>query len=436
MVDTLVSPAVSRATAQAQTPYLSIKDVSVKSTQTHRSLNSISLELLPGEILGIAGVIGSGQDEIASILTGHLEPDSGSLVLAGKPADWKQLRHPRTSAAHVPADARKSTVGNLSAVHNSMLRDIHHKSFLRGPFLRSHLIRQTAIKRIEALDVRPKDPNAMCASLSGGNLQRLILARELDHPSKVLVAVNPAAGLDLSMAHRVRQELRIAADTGKAVVLISPNLQELLHTCDRVMVMCAGSVIGIECVENLDAESLGLLIGGVKLDIVQRLAKFLKSTEGQQIDATAKATLYELLKSKSAWQRRLAAQIALRVFDSEDLLTVQDCLSNETNAELKAWLQIIQAKLGGILPVKVMEFAFRANPSVFVEALRRILKCEDLKTLKATLANRLPSNALVWEDTLAQLVLNYFQHDRRASLPSATSSYVLTGLHNQAVARE
>jgi general nucleoside transport system ATP-binding protein len=110
--------------------------------------------------------------------------------------------------------------------------------------------------------VRPEHISVLGGSLSGGNLQRLILAREFDRPTSLMVAVNPAAGLDLAMSLRIRRELRQYVAEGRSVLLISPDLDELLKTCDRISVMFAGRIIGTEHVSNLNSQSLGLLLGG------------------------------------------------------------------------------------------------------------------------------------------------------------------------------
>jgi simple sugar transport system ATP-binding protein len=414
MVDKLDASPVARSNVRVQSPCLKMNNVTLKSSQMHRSLSSVDLELYAGEVLGIAGVIGSGQDEVAAILTGHIVPDNGTLELAGKPAPWSALSHAQNSAGHVPSDAKRGSVASLTATENSMLRDIHRKEFLRGPFLNSKRIQETSLSRIAALDVRPNDPNALCGSLSGGNLQRLILARELDNPSKLLVTVNPTAGLDLAMSLRIRQELRIAAEKGKAVVLVSPDLQELLATCDRIIVMCFGAITGTERVENLDSEALGLLLGGVKIDIVRKLFKFLSFGENQQLDEESRSVLRQLLWGESAWQKRLAAQIALRIFTEEDLKEVEALLDSETNEECHAWLNIIRAKLGGLSALKFLEQAFVGSPSTFVEVQRRILKCDDLKSLKDMLLDRKIGNSSIWEDLLAKLVLDYMNHGEKS----------------------
>jgi simple sugar transport system ATP-binding protein len=436
MVDVQMVSAAARTCAPVQFPQLSMKGVCLKSSQHHRSLNAINLDIYSGEVLGIAGVIGSGQDEIASILTGHLEPSTGTLTLEGRPAPFRRLKNPRTSAAYVPADPKMGTVASLTSAENSFLRDVHRKEFLKGPFLKSQLIRQTAQNRITALDVRPDHPDALCGTLSGGNRQRLILARELENPSPILIAVNPTAGLDLAMCQRVRQELKDCASRGKAVVLVSPDLQELLSTCDRIAVMCGGSIVGTEPVENLDAESLGLLLGGVEFAIVRKLTKLLQSDSDlqtdSQIDVETKAALRNLFNSNSGWKRRLAAQIGLRVLSTQDLSEIEMRLADETNEDCRAWLQLILAKLGSSEHLQALEEAFFSNPSVFLEVERRVRKCEDLQSLKRSLSLPRLHKASPAEERFALLVAAHLDANLEglAEISTVAESMVNLDLQN------
>jgi len=121
--------------------------------------------------------------------------------------------------------------------------------------------------------------------------------------------------------------------------------------------------------------------------------------------------LRQLLWGESAWQKRLAAQIALRVFSEEDLSEVEALLGSEKNEECRAWLSILRAKLGGQSALKIMEQAFADNPSTFVEVQRRILKCDDLKSVRDILLNRRTNTSSIWEDLLAKLVLDYMNQD-------------------------
>ncbi len=244
---------------------LSLKNVSVKNSIHNRALNEISLEIKSGEVHGIAGVAGSGQDELAAVLAGHLTPEKGSLHIEETQSDWKVLRHPHKSMSYIPADSKRASLPNLSLLENFLLRGIHRKEFVTGPFVRKEKVAQMAAERINAFDVRPKHVSTLGGSLSGGNLQRLIIAREFDKKAPVMVAVNPTAGLDLAMSLKIRQKFREHVSTGSSVLLISPDLEELLKTCDRISVMFAGRIVGTEHVSNLTSEKLGLLMGGHSL---------------------------------------------------------------------------------------------------------------------------------------------------------------------------
>jgi general nucleoside transport system ATP-binding protein len=252
-------------TSNADVNRLMLKGVSLRSSSKNRVLHSIDLHIRAGEVHGIAGITGSGQDELAAILAGHLIPDTGQLFLDGVRADWAQLQNPHNSFAYVPADAKKGSIANLTLLENILLRGIHRKEFLAGPFIRKERVAQMAKERLTAFDVRPGHISVLGGSLSGGNLQRLILAREFDKPTSLMVAVNPAAGLDLAMSLRIRRELRQYVAEERSVLLISPDLDELLKTCDRISVMFAGRIVGTEYVSNLDSQSLGLLLGGNSL---------------------------------------------------------------------------------------------------------------------------------------------------------------------------
>ena len=131
--------------------------VSLRSSSQNRKLESIDLHVRTGEIHGIAGISGSGQDELAAILAGQLIPDKGQLFLDGIRTDWKQLQNPQSNFAYIPADAKRASVADLSLLENILLRNIHHKEFLAGPFIKKDKIAQIASQRLHAFDVRPKE---------------------------------------------------------------------------------------------------------------------------------------------------------------------------------------------------------------------------------------------------------------------------------------
>ncbi len=409
MVDRLTVPAPERKPIVQSVPYVRMRQVTVSPSGRNRRIDSFDADLFAGEIFGIAGVIGSGQEEIARILTGHLQPQSGSLFINGQVASWSALRDARTSAGYVPADPKLSTISNMSARDNSMLRDIHHKQYTIGPFLKGKLIRHKAIDRIGRFDIRPSHPDSLCSSFSGGNRQRLVLSRELDNPSPLFVAVNPTAGLDIAMTQRVLQELRSIAAAGRAVVLVSPDLQELLDTCDRILVMSAGHVVGTERVEDLDAESLGLLIGGVSFESARTLAKFLRSKTDESIDNEMKQILVALLQSERNWQRRIACQIAFRTFGPHDMPIIENMLACEENAECSAWLRCLLAKHGSEPERSNLEDQLKRNTAAYLEIAKKIWQCDSAVELHARLKAKTSVFASKFEEQLAFVLRDHIQ---------------------------
>jgi simple sugar transport system ATP-binding protein len=385
-------------------PKLSIKNVNVARSSNHRTLTDISLDIFQGEVLGIAGVAASGQDEIAAILAGHLTPQSGSLIVDGKPSRFCLLKDPSFAASYIPAEPRKCTIVDLSTAANLILRDVHEKANSIGPFLQRRRLSDLVTARISAFDIKPENPDVQAGHLSGGNLQRLFLAREFSHTSPLLVTVNPTAGLDLAMSQRVRHELERQAQSGRAVVLVSPDLNELLEVADRIAVVCGGKLVGVEKASELDPQSLGLMLGGISAEIVRSIAHCL-ANDADKLDAKAKTTLIELLGSTSIWQRRLAAQLALKAFGQEDLELVEERLAIESDPLCIAWLTVCLTKMNGARFARVLETKFAENNAPYLEVLRSLFGLEDLASLNRRLNQPLPANLPEWQKALARLAM-------------------------------
>lgn len=238
---------------------ISLKDVSTKASRGNHALEKINLDVHAGEIIGVAGISGSGQTELGQLLAGLLEPCSGQLarknIAAGKPAG--------PSVSYIPCDQKQSSAAALSVAGNCYLKRIdsslqkHSFGLLNKKQMECH-----ARQIIDSFKITPALSDVPASALSGGNLQRLIIARELAHQSNVIVADNPCAGLDAAMAMRISHELRQAALNGRAVILISPNLEELITTCDRIVVMFNGRVTGEQVAGQFDYHSLARTMGG------------------------------------------------------------------------------------------------------------------------------------------------------------------------------
>jgi ABC-type uncharacterized transport system ATPase subunit len=227
------------------------------------ALKSVSLSVRAGEVLGIAGVAGNGQRELAEAVTGMRDVTSGTVSVAGTPLKTGDPRAAITAGiAHVPEDRMHTGVSpSLSIASNIALKSYRTEAV--GPFLRLGLIKTRAQEMIERYDVKTPGPETAARSLSGGNLQKVVLAREFSGDPRVLVAAAPTRGLDVGAIETVHGYLRQAADNRVAVLLISEDLDEVMMLSDRIVVMYEGAVAGEVDPRTATVEEIGLLMAGV-----------------------------------------------------------------------------------------------------------------------------------------------------------------------------
>lgn len=229
---------------------LTLRDVELEGEPQEVGLRRVSLELRAGEVTGIAGVDGNGQRELAEVIAGQRRP-SGGVVLFGD-EDVTRLgvaERQRRGLRYVTDDRMgEGTVAGFDVAMNAVLKRIGEAPFWsRGRVNRSEIERY-ADSLVTDYDVRPPDVNARIATLSGGNIQKLVLARELAFSPKVVVFNKPTYGLDVRTAEFVREKITELADEGVAALLISTEIDELIALCDRIAVMSRGVVTGV--VEN------------------------------------------------------------------------------------------------------------------------------------------------------------------------------------------
>lgn len=250
--------------ARLRHPVVELQKVTVKDALGVTRLDRVDLNIYPGEVLGVAGVAGNGQRELAEVCTGSLNPSQGRIVMAGK--DMTQAGPAEFIAAgvgFVPEDRHGSgCVTGLNLIENLLLKDYRADRFSKGQWINWKAAKQNATDLIKAYDVRPPDPLARAGALSGGNLQKLLLARELSRKPKLVVAAYPLRGLDLASAGFVQQVLNRHRDDGGAVLFIGEDLDSLLEASDRVVVLFRGRIMGIFPNRNLSPEKLGLLMAG------------------------------------------------------------------------------------------------------------------------------------------------------------------------------
>jgi len=235
------------------------------------ALDGVTLEIHAGEILGIAGVAGNGQRELAETITGLRHVTSGQVLVrnggrAGQLVDVTN-HSPRQiiegGLSHVPGDRLGvGLVGNLAISDNVILKEYRKTPLSQGPFLNRTSIGLFADRLVKAFHVATPNVQRPVRLLSGGNLQKVILAREITASCGLLVAVNPTRGLDVGATESVQQALLEQRAQGAAILLVSEDLDELLSICDRIAVMFEGKVMGILPAEDANRNELGLMMAG------------------------------------------------------------------------------------------------------------------------------------------------------------------------------
>ncbi|MEA3335236.1 MAG: ABC transporter ATP-binding protein [Chloroflexota bacterium] len=247
------------------------RDLQAQNDKGLQALNGVSLEMHAGEIVGIAGVSGNGQRELAEVLTGLRKATGGQVLVrpGGRGGELDDVTNftpfqiINTGLSHVPGDRLGvGLVGNLSVSDNLILKDYRNSPLSRGPFLDRTSIGLFVDRLIDAFQIATPSAEQPVRLLSGGNLQKCILAREITASSGLLVAVHPTRGLDVGATESVQMTLLDERARGAAILLISEDLDELLSICDRIAVMFEGRFMGIMPAEDANREELGLMMAG------------------------------------------------------------------------------------------------------------------------------------------------------------------------------
>jgi len=244
-------------------PRLAAEELVVLSNTGARAVDAVSLEVRSGEILGVAGVDGNGQTELADALAGVRYAESGRVYLDGEDvtalgSDPRQER----GLAYVPEDrASKGLVQDFALYENNSLKTYDEPPFSRWGWIFPKVMRRRAAENLRAYDVRPPDPEARARSLSGGNQQKAILAREFSDDPGVIIASQPTRGVDVGAIEFIHRQLLEQRSEGKAILLISLELEEVRSLSDRIVVIYAGRIVG-EVGPDATDEELGLLMAG------------------------------------------------------------------------------------------------------------------------------------------------------------------------------
>ena len=272
MVGRKVLLRVDKGLAKPGREVLRVENLSIADGQGVERVKDVSLSVRAGEIVGIAGVSGNGQSELLEAIAGIRPISGGRVLLNGEPVAGRQssksprqLRH--IGLAHVPEDRhRMGLILPFEACESSILGYQDDPRFNVGPFLDHRtIVADTAVK-MGAFDVRPSDPHLRTSNFSGGNQQKIVLAREIEHDPDVLLVGQPTRGVDIGAIEFIHRRLIAMRDAGKAVLLVSVELDEIRSLADRILVMSNGRIVGEVAGDAADEGQLGLMMAGVAPD--------------------------------------------------------------------------------------------------------------------------------------------------------------------------
>ena len=244
--------------------FLSVRNLTVKDNRGVVMVDNVSFDVRAGEIVGIAGVAGNGQSELLEAITGIRKPVSGEIWINGQnvaglgPAELRGI-----GVAHIPEDRHHmGLVLPFEESQNAILGYHRDERYVKGMFLSPDLIRKAAVEEIEKYDIRPPNPRLKTANFSGGNQQKIVVAREIERDPKLLIVGQPTRGVDIGAIEFIHKRIVETRDAGKAVLLVSVELDEIRSLSDRILVMFAGKVVG-EKTPDTGEQTLGLMMAGI-----------------------------------------------------------------------------------------------------------------------------------------------------------------------------
>lgn len=263
MVGRTVELQVEKAPAKPGGPVLRVSGLSVDGDVGVRAVDDVSFEVAAGEIVALAGVQGNGQTELAEALLGLRRPARGSITVDGTElAGRNPARILRAGVGYVPEDRqRDGLVASFSVADNLVLDQYNAMPFASGLLTQRARVREHAERLVEEFDVRTPSINAPAATLSGGNQQKVVVARELSRTARLIVASQPTRGLDVGSTEAIHRRLVLARDGGAAVMIVSSELDEVLALADRIAVMYRGRIVGI-LPAGASRDELGLMMAG------------------------------------------------------------------------------------------------------------------------------------------------------------------------------
>lgn len=267
MVGREVSFKVSKKTAKPGELVLDVQNVSVQDERKYHTLKNFSLQVRAGEIVGVAGVDGNGQRELVGAITGLIPPESGKILVKGEDISHYSIRRRNEAGvAHIPEDRHKhGLVLDFSLAGNMVLKSYYHEPYSRRGVLNDEVIQEHADKVIKLFDVRSgRGSLSLAKQLSGGNQQKAIVGREIDMNPELLIAVQPTRGLDVGAIEYIHRRLVEQRDNGRAVLLVSLELDEIFNLADKIAVIYNGELIDVVDTKETNEDEIGLMMAGYK----------------------------------------------------------------------------------------------------------------------------------------------------------------------------
>ena len=268
MVGRAVKLSLDKTPASPGRTVLSIQNLCVKNTRGRLAVKNLSLDVRTGEILGIAGVDGNGQSELIYAVTGLLPVESGRIELNGADITKYTIRQRiEAGISHVPEDRQKhGFISEFTAAENIALKDYYKTPYSRkGGLLDYQAMYRTADALIRDFDIRcGKGAHTLVGAMSGGNKQKVIVAREIELSPDVLIIAQPTRGLDVGAISYIHQRIIAERDKGRAILLVSFELNEIMSLCDRIATISNGSIAGLANAGEITEQEIGVMMAGAK----------------------------------------------------------------------------------------------------------------------------------------------------------------------------
>ena len=268
MVGRAVKFEIDKAPCQPGETILSTKNISVKNSRGQLAVRDLSLEVRAGEIVGIAGVDGNGQSELIFAITGMSPLEQGQIFLRDRDISSLSIRQRIESGiGHIPEDRRKhGLVSEFTVAENIALKTYYKPPFTKhGCLLDSPQMSSAAASLIQDYDIRAGEgPATRAGSMSGGNQQKVIIAREIELSPELLVVAQPTRGLDVGAIEYIRQRIVAERDKGRAILLISFELDEIMNLCDRIATISKGTIVGVFDAGAVTEREIGVMMAGSK----------------------------------------------------------------------------------------------------------------------------------------------------------------------------